>query len=268
MPELPEVETVVRTLEKQIAGEEILAVDVRYAKIVEDDPKAFSRRLKGRHFLGFERRGKYLIFRLEDVTLAVHLRMEGKFFIQMPEEPFDRHVHVIFSLGSGRQLRYHDTRQFGRMKLYPKDLDLSDFHDLGPEPFAEAFDAAYLYAAAHRRNTPLKTMLLDQSVVAGVGNIYADEICFAVGLRPGMSCRRLTKPQCQRIVEETRSILHRAIQAGGTTIRSYTSSLGVTGLFQLETNIHARTHCARCGQEAKIKRIVGRSSYYCPSCQK
>ena len=268
MPELPEVETVLRTLETQIGGEEIVSVIVRYPKIVEADPDEFAKRLCGRHFLGFQRRGKYLLFQMEDVTLVSHLRMEGKYYILSREDPVDRHTHVIFQLGSGRELRYHDTRKFGRMELWPKEFDLNGFHGLGPEPFADAFSAGYLYHIAHERRVPVKTLLLDQSVVAGIGNIYADEICFAVGLRPGMSARRLTKPQCERIVNETRRILNLAIQAGGTTIRSYTSSLGVTGLFQLDCMVHARKTCSKCGENTKIKTIGGRTSYYCPCCQK
>ena len=268
MPELPEVETVLRTLEKQIGGEEITGVRTLYPKMIDRNPEDFEAALLHRHFLRFERRGKYLVFRMEDVTLVSHLRMEGKYYIQEPEEPYDRHVHVIFSLGSGRELRYHDTRKFGRMELYGPDLDLSSFHDLGPEPFSDDFSVPYLYGIAHTRHVPIKTLLLDQSVVAGIGNIYADEICFGAGLRPGIACSRLTRPQCERIINVTHSVLARAIQAGGTTIRSYTSSLGVTGLFQLECNVHAQKTCSVCGQKTRIKTIGGRTSYYCPVCQK
>ena len=268
MPELPEVETVVRTLESQIEGREITDVIVRYAKTVEGDPDAFRNALIHQHFNDFARRGKYLLFYMDDVILCVHLRMEGKFWLQKPDEPLNRHMHVLFDLDDGMQLRYHDTRKFGRMQILPLDTDFSSFHDLGPEPFDEAFDADYVHAYRIRKNVPLKTLLLDQHFVAGIGNIYADEILAACGLRPGRSCQRITRADEQHIVEETRRILTMAIAAGGTTIRSYTSSLGITGMFQTECTVHTMKTCKRCGNKIHMKRIGGRSSYYCPHCQK
>ncbi len=269
MPELPEVETVLRTLEQQIKGEPILDVEVRLPKMIDRSIPEFREALIGRHFLRFDRRGKYLLFGMEDKILVSHLRMEGKYWLKETGDPADRHTHVIFTLSNGRSLRYHDTRKFGTMELRDYPLDLHSFHGLGPEPFnEEEFTPDYLYAVMKSRNTPLKTILLDQSVVAGIGNIYADEICFACGLRPRMNCRRISKPKCAQIIAETRRILQEAIAAGGTTIRSYTSSLGVTGLFQLECMVHAQKTCRVCGGEVKIVRVGGRSSYYCPHCQR
>ena len=268
MPELPEVETVLRTLEREIRGKGIESVEVRYPNIIAGNPADFQEALKGQHFLDFRRRGKYLLFGMEDVTLVSHLRMEGKYFILPEDVRPDRHTHVIFRLDDGMTLRYHDTRKFGRMELFPKEIDLTHFHGLGPEPFSEEFSPSYIYACAHKRNVPVKSLLLDQSFAAGIGNIYADEICFASSIRPGRSSRRLTFAMCEAIHENTRRILRDAIYAGGTTIRSYTSSLGVTGLFQLECMVHTKAVCSKCGQKIKIKRIGGRSSYYCPHCQK
>lgn len=268
MPELPEVETVLRTLETQIKGEEITYVKVLLPKMIDRPIPTFCDALTGRHFLTFERRGKYLLFGLEDVILVSHLRMEGKYWLKQAEDPIDRHTHMIFGLTNGRELRYHDTRKFGTMELCNPDTDRSTFHGLGPEPFDEAYNGEYLHRVMKQRNTALKSILLDQSVVAGIGNIYADEICFACGLRPRMNCRRISGPMCQKITDETRRILREAIRAGGTTIRSYTSSLGVTGLFQLECMVHAQKTCRECGGEIRIVRVGGRSSYYCPHCQK
>jgi formamidopyrimidine-DNA glycosylase len=268
MPELPEVETVVRTLEKQIAGEEIQKVTVRWPKVVEGmDPETFCRRLQGRHFLRFNRRGKYLLLGLEDSILIVHLRMEGKFYLMPDDEPLTRHMHVIFQLDGRRQLRYHDTRKFGRMTLVPPDTDFTHFHNLGPEPFDDAFNAAYMHAWKKGRKEPIKSLLLDQSFVAGIGNIYADEILAACHIRPGRSCARLTRREEEAIVANTRFILREAIRLGGTTIRSYTSSLGVTGRFQSECAVHGQKVCPVCGTAIKVKWIGGRSSYYCPHCQ-
>ncbi|MBR2759788.1 MAG: DNA-formamidopyrimidine glycosylase [Solobacterium sp.] len=268
MPELPEVETVLRTLEDRIQGRGIEKVEVIYPKIVECDPKAFCDALTGRHFLEFRRRGKYLLFGTEDVILVSHLRMEGKYYILPKEEPYDRHTHVVFHLDDGSTLRYHDTRKFGRMELLAPDIDLRTFHDLGPEPFSEEFSGDYVYREAKRRHVPIKSLLLDQSFAAGIGNIYADEICYACSLRPGRSSQRLRHADCDAIAEHTKRILAAAVRAGGTTIRSYTSSLGVTGLFQLECMVHTKSVCPHCGGQIKIKRIGGRSSYYCPHCQR
>lgn len=268
MPELPEVETVVRTLERQIHDCQITRVTIRYPKMIEDDPVYFCSRLTGQHFRKFGRRGKYLIFTMDDVILVSHLRMEGKFYLQKPEESLDRHMHVLFDLDDGRQLRYNDTRKFGRMKLYPYDTDFTHFHDLGPEPFWNSFNADYVHAYRKGRKEPLKSLLLDQRFVAGIGNIYADEILAACGLRPGRSCARITRKDEENIVANTRRIMKAAIAAGGTTIRSYTSSLGVTGRFQTECTVHMQKVCPRCGGPVKVKYIGGRSSYYCPHCQK
>ena len=268
MPELPEVETVLRTLESRIASLEITGITVRWPKVIIGDQEEFCSQLMHQHFNGFMRRGKYLLFVMDDCILESHLRMEGKYYIQKPEEPLQKHVHICFDLSDGNQLRYHDTRKFGRMQILPLDTDLSSFHDLGPEPFDEAFNPAYIHDYRKKRNTPMKSLLLDQNFTAGIGNIYADEILFACGIRPGRSCRRITRNDEEHLVKETRRILQKAIAAGGTTIRSYTSSLGVTGLFQLDCMVHTMKTCKVCGSDIKVKRIGGRSSYYCPVCQK
>ena len=268
MPELPEVETVLRTLEAQIKDLEILDVTVRYAKTVLCDPEEFRMALVHRHFRTFRRRGKYLIFGMDDILLVSHLRMEGKYYLQKPEEPMQKHTHVVFLLSNGMQLRYHDTRKFGRMELMPPDTDLDTFHGLGPEPFSDAFSPGYIRDKVRGRSVPVKTLLLDQTFVAGIGNIYADEILAACGIRPGRSCSRLRQKDMENIVTETRRILRDAIAAGGTTIRSYTSSLGVTGRFFLSCSVHEKEICGICGNRIRMKRIGGRSSYYCPVCQK
>ncbi len=268
MPELPEVETVVRTLEHQIRDAEIESVDVRWAKVIEGmDPAAFCSRLAGQHFRTFSRRGKYLLFGMDDCYLIVHLRMEGKFYVDS-KSPLNRHMHVIFHLKDGRQLRYHDTRKFGRMKIVPLDTDFTHFHELGPEPFDPSFTPEYMHEWKRARTEPIKSLLLDQSFVAGIGNIYADEILAASHIRPGRSCARLSRKEEAAIVENTKTILAEAIAAGGTTIRSYTSSLGVTGRFQLYCSVHDQKTCRVCGSPIKVKKIGGRSSYYCPNCQK
>lgn len=269
MPELPEVQTVVSTLEHQIKDLEIVDIKVLYEPIVQDASK-FKTSLLHQHFRVFLRRGKYLIFKMDDCYFVSHLRMEGKFFIQDPSEPITKHMHVILTLSNGKELRYHDTRKFGRMEIYPLTLDLDMFHDLGVEPLSDKFDFNYLYPILKKSHHALKQDLLDQHIIAGIGNIYADEICFYAKVDPRKRSNKLTKKQVNDIVLGTKEILENAIRAGGTTIRSYTSSLGVTGRFQLQCKVHQRKdeECYVC--HSKIKKIVvaSRGTYYCPKCQK
>ena len=268
MPELPEVQTVLDTLENRIRGRRITDIRILYQPIVSCPEEEFRNRLIGSSFCAFRRRGKYLLFEMEDVTLVCHLRMEGKFFILDESVPIGKHDHVIFYLDDGKQLRYNDVRKFGRMELIEKDEDYRCFKDLGPEPFSEEFNADYCRRYLENRKLPIKQVLLDQSFVAGIGNIYANEILSAIHLDPRTSARRVGRKKLDELVCQTRDILNRAIEAGGTTIRSYTSSLGVTGRFQLDLHVHGLKTCPYCGSEIKTIFIGGRGTYYCPKCQK
>ena len=270
MPELPEVETVVRTLETLICNRKIEKITIRYPRIIQMDPDEFVSRLTNQHFRLFSRRGKYLILTMDSVILAIHLRMEGKFYVQRPEEPLSRHVHVIFDLDDGMQLRYHDTRKFGTMELLEPDADLSGFHQLGPEPFSDEFNEEYCRQWLKKHKLPIKQCLLDQSFVAGIGNIYANEVCFALRVDPRKRSDLLTRAQIRALPEIVRQILSLAIEAGGSTIRSYTSSLGVTGRFQLQIQVHGREGqpCPLCGTEIRKITVGQRGTYYCPHCQK
>ncbi|MBR2578396.1 MAG: DNA-formamidopyrimidine glycosylase [Erysipelotrichaceae bacterium] len=268
MPELPEVETVLRTLEDKIKDARIDGIDVLYAPIVEGDVRTFRKKLIGQHFRSFDRRGKFLIFGMDDITLVSHLRMEGKYYILGKDDPIDKHTHVIFHLHDGRQLRYHDVRKFGRMELIPKADDYSVFKELGPEPFSRGFSFKYCKEYLKGKKKPVKEVLLDQSFVAGIGNIYADEILWDIRVNPLRSAEKLSDEEIRDLIAATCKILKKAIQAGGTTIRSYTSSLGVSGRFQLSLNCHTVHTCKRCGREISKIRVGGRGTYYCPSCQK
>lgn len=272
MPELPEVETVLRTLETQIKDLEILDVEVLWDNIIVNQNAEFIKQIQGQHFREFQRRGKYLLFVLDESMLIVHLRMEGKFYLLDPSIPRDKHTHVILHLSDGREMRYHDVRKFGKMALYPlrKDFDYPMLANIGYDAFDERLSAEELYQKWHKRSGCLKQMLLNQRFLAGIGNIYADEICFSCGLHPSTPVTHLNRADFDRILVETRRILRGAIKAGGTTIRSYTSSLGVTGLFQLELKVHQRSgkSCPVCGQEIIKMKVGGRGTYVCVKCQK
>ena len=268
MPELPEVETVLRTLQAHISGAVIREVKVFYAKTIEGSAEEFAERLKGQSFRTFERRGKYLLFGMDDVLLVSHLRMEGRYRILNHGDVKPKHTHVVLELEDGRDLCYIDSRKFGRMVLADRNTDLRSFHGLGPEPFWDEFSQEYIHRVVRSRRVPLKSLLLDQSFCAGIGNIYADEILSACRLRPGRSCQRITRADELHIAEETRRILSEAIRQGGTTVHSFSPEEGVTGLFQLSCVVHGKKTCGRCGAEVRVRRIGGRSSYYCPVCQK
>lgn len=272
MPEGPEVEVVVRTLEKQIKNAKITNVQIRYPKLIEKDSYPFEK-IKGQTLLKFDRIGKYLIFTLNSYQWVCHLRMEGKFYIYDQLSSDVKHIHLIFSLDDGRQLCYHDTRKFGRMGLYPiqKDLyELPPLHHVGYDFTNPRLTSVYLYQALHHSKRALKAALLDQSIIAGIGNIYADEICFACQLDPRSRCMKISKKDCDNIIYYTRSILAKAIESGGTTIRDYTSSLGVTGRFQLHLQVHGRAGkaCLRCGHTIEKIKVAQRGTYVCHHCQK
>lgn len=268
MPELPEVQTVLDTLETKIKNRKIIDIKIRYSPIVDCPNSKFKKALIGQHFRNFKRRGKYLLFEMDDITLVSHLRMEGKYFILDEKTPLSKHDHVLFYLDNGKQLRYNDVRKFGRMELIKKDNDYLQFKKLGPEPFSKYFNLKYCKEYLKDKKKPIKEVLLDQSFVAGIGNIYADEILFAMKVNPKTAANKLTDQNIKDLISNTKRILKRAIKAGGTTIRSYTSSLGVTGRFQLKLNVHTMNKCKVCGKDIKKNVVGGRGTYYCPKCQK
>ena len=270
MPELPEVETVVRTLENLIKGRKIVNVNILHSNIISMDDDKFCEIVINQTFRDFKRRGKYILFELDYVTLVSHLRMEGKYFYQSKEDEIGKHTHVIFDLDNGMQLRYDDVRKFGRMELIELQPDYRVFKKLGPEPFDDVFNLQYIKKYISKSNKNLKIMLLDQSFVAGIGNIYADEICFRSKLLPQTLLSHISDEKWKIIIEETRNVLNEAILNGGSTIRSYTSSLGVNGLFQLKIDVYGRANekCHRCDEKIVKIKLNQRGTHYCPNCQK
>ncbi|MBE6145540.1 MAG: DNA-formamidopyrimidine glycosylase [Firmicutes bacterium] len=272
MPEIAEVETVRQTLRKRILRKKIKNVNVLYERMIESDIQAFKKELIGLEFSDILRKGKWLLFEIGDYYLCSHLRMEGKYFIKDSSEEINKHEHVIFTFEDNTDLRYHDTRKFGRMNLVlKKDIDtVEGVRKQGIEPIDETLSKEYLYDNFKKRRLPMKTLLLDQTIISGLGNIYADEVLFAAKINPLKVGSDITLDECQRIVDSSKKIIEEAIKCGGTTIKSYTSSLGVTGRFQQNLMAHKRENeeCKNCS--TIIKRIVvgGRSTYYCENCQK
>lgn len=276
MPELPEVETVRRTLETKIIDEEIVNVDIFYLPVIENvDSVEFKNSLINEKIKEIKRYGKYLIFVLEHVSIISHLRMEGKFFLKNKDEEKDIHEHVIFTFKSGLTLRYHDTRKFGKMALvnttnFKEIMEYKALKKLGPEANSDFLTVDYLYSKLVNKKDPIKTALLNQEILAGIGNIYADEVCFLSRLHPLIPCNKLTIEDVENIVKYSKYVLAGAIKAGGTTIRSYTSSLGVTGRFQLELHVHTKENepCEVCGRKIQKIFVGGRGTYFCDVCQK
>lgn len=274
MPELPEVETVAATLRHQLQGVEIQHVSVLWDNIIaEGSVEEFKKRLVGQSFQDFHRHGKYIIFELNNYFLVSHLRMEGKYFYDEEENiPHSNHNHIFFRLANGKVLVYHDVRKFGKLYLYDKSIPILErkaFKNSGIDAMDPKLDGMYLYHELEGKSKVLKAMLLDQNIIAGIGNIYADEICFLLHLYPGTYIANYSIPLCDDIIEATRIVLSKAIAEGGTTIRSYTSSLGISGRFQLYLNVHMREHqaCHICQSEIVKVKVVGRGTYFCPVCQ-
>lgn len=272
MPEIAEVETVRNTLKKQILHKKIKDVKILYGKMIESNLNTFKSDLIGDEFIDIKRRGKWLIFELRNHYLLSHLRMEGKFFLKKSDEEIAKHEHIIISFLDGTDLRYHDTRKFGRMNLINKeDLEKTEcIQKQGLEPGDKALTAEYLINKFKNKKLPIKTVLLDQTIISGLGNIYANEVLFYARINPLKEAGKLNINECNLICEGASKIIHEAIKMGGTTIKSYTSSLGVTGRFQQKLKVHKKEgeECPVCKNKIVKIKIGGRSTYYCPNCQK
>ncbi len=273
MPELPEVETVKETLKLKLIGKKIKDVKVYYDGIIAyPEVKEFSKQIKNLPIKDIKRRGKWLMFDLDKYYLLSHLRMEGKYFFKNKEDKLDNHEHVVFTLDDDEELRYRDTRKFGKMYLIKKEdiNSIGPIKDLGLEPWDDSLTKEYLRDKYKNKKLPIKTVLLDQSIIVGIGNIYADEILFLSKLNPLIKCCDLNDNDLENIIKYTKEVLEKAIKLGGTTIRTYTSVDGVHGRFQNELLIHGKDKdvCPNCGQPVKKIRVGGRGTYYCINCQK
>lgn len=273
MPELPEVETVRKSLQRKLQGKTIVSAQVYWDRIIEfPGVSDFVTEVAGQTIIDMKRRGKWLLFELNDYYLLSHLRMEGKYFFRQPEEKRTRHQHVVFALDDGQELRYQDTRKFGKMHLIPKEIayESEPLCQLGPEPDSSELTVFYLKEKLKKKTIPIKTALLDQTIVVGIGNIYVNEVLFLSQISPLRRANEVTEDELQTIIDQTRIVLKQAIDAGGTTIRSYTPEEGVTGLFQQELYVHTKEGepCPNCGTPILKIQVNGRGTYYCPVCQK
>ena len=272
MPELPEVETVKETLKKQVLNRIIKDVNIYYENIIEYPTSTeFKKQIINQKINDIKRRGKWLMFELDDYFLLSHLRMEGRYFIRNKNDEILKHEHISFVLDNDLELRYLDTRKFGRMHLIKKDeiLNRKPLNELGLEPWDKELTCFYLKEKYKGKKLPIKTVILDQSIIVGIGNIYADEILFLSRINPLKKANELEQKELEAIIKNTKLTLEKAIKAGGTTIRSYESSEGVHGRFQQELLVHNKEHecCPECNESIIKIRVGGRGTYYCPECQ-
>lgn len=273
MPEKPEVITVSKALEKKILNKNITDVQIYWDNIIaKPETDVFKKKIREENIKKITTRGKFIVIELSNYYLLIHLRMEGKFTFRKKGEERNKHEHIIFALDDEIELRYHDVRKFGKMYLVEKEKLYTDtpLKDLGLEFDSPALTSKYLLDKFKSKNKYIKTVLLDQSIIAGIGNIYDDEILFRSGINPYKKAKELNEKDCDRLVQNTRIILKKAINLGGTTIKSFTSEEGIHGRFQNELLVHGKKkeECPNCHSQIKKEQIDGRGTYFCEICQK
>jgi len=279
VPELPEVETVRRDLDATIPGRLVVSVSVTGRRSVRrQSADAFAGELLGRTCTGTARRGKYLLLVLDNgAVLVVHLRMSGQLLLdaQGADTPLVMHTHVVLDLDDGRQLRFVDPRTFGEMWVATDTDDRGvpvELAGLGIDPLIDDLTATQLSQLLTVRRTSMKAFLLDQRILAGIGNMYADEICFRAHLRPDRRTDSLDRDDSDQLYEAVMSVLSRAVELRGSTLRDarYRDLYGAHGDFQREHAVYARAGqpCPRCGGEVVRSVVAGRGAHFCPGCQR
>jgi formamidopyrimidine-DNA glycosylase len=271
MPELPEVETTRRGVAPRVVGRRVTALRVYDRRLRWPVPDDLEKRIVGHTITAIDRRSKYLLLRLGDGALLVHLGMTGSLRVFRPPPARATHDHVDIEFDDGTVLRYRDPRRFGAMLWAPHPAqDHPLLRDLGPEPWDPAFDADYLWRLTRSRSAAIKLVLMDNHVVVGVGNIYANESLFRAGIRPATPAARVSRPRFARLVAAVRSVLTEAIAKGGSTLRDYVDAQGEPGYFQLDYFVYGRKGdpCRVCATPIRMKRLGARASFYCPACQR
>ncbi len=272
MPELPEVETVRRGLEQHLCGVCITSVKVYRRDLRLPVTKGLEKNVRGKPIARIDRRAKYLLIHLDqDEVLVVHLGMSGRLVLRSAgRSAHQTHDHVLFALDNGQEMVFNDPRRFG-LVVRMKEEELAQhalFRALGPEPLSEAFSSEYLAAALASRSTPIKVALMDQSLVVGVGNIYASEALFRVGIHPQTPAKDCLA-KVAVLVQAIREVLLAAIASGGSTLRNYAKASGESGYFQHEFKVYGREGeaCFSCADRVLRITQAGRSSFFCPTCQ-
>jgi len=273
MPELPEVETIRRTLEQHVQGVWIKDVQIYYSSVVKGwEGQEFADVVKGRQITSIERRGKYLLINLDQSwSILAHMRMTGRLIYYPAQYQVAKHTHVVFKLDSG-ELHFADTRKFGRLQLVPTEhkLEHPSLLKLGPEPLEAEFTPEVLGQSLSRKKVNIKAFLLDQTMVAGLGNIYVDEALFRAGILPERGTQTLTEVEVGKLYSSMRQVLWAGIEAQGTSFRDYRDANGEKGSFQVALQVYGRGQepCQICGKILERKKLAGRTTVFCTNCQK
>lgn len=270
MPELPEVETTLRGLAPALVGRTVREVHIYQPKLRWPVPPTLPELLKGQTIRRLRRRAKYLLVEFDHGTLILHLGMSGNLRIVDARTPLKKHDHFDLVLDNGNSMRLHDPRRFGAVLWHEGDVaEHPLLASLGPEPLGDDFNEDTLYVATRNKSAAIKLVIMDQRIVVGVGNIYANEALFRAGIQPQLPAGKLSRPRCERLTAEIRATLNAAIAKGGSTLRDYVSSDGSPGYFQQDYWVYGRAGeaCRRCGKIIKLLRLGQRASFYCPHCQ-
>lgn len=270
MPELPEVETIRRSLLPKVVGARIRQVEVRERRFRQTVQADLESRLKGRTVDRIDRRGKYLLFELDDSQcLLLHLGMSGSLELRTASQALEPHDHVRWLLDGGGALVFNDPRRFGLLRLAAR-TELRELDNVGPDPLTDGWSAAQMRAMVRGRRRPIKNLLMDQRLIGGIGNIYASEILHQAAIRPTRQARKLRRIEIDELVKATVAVLNRAVSLGGSSINDYVDGEGRPGSFQNHFAVYDRAGepCRRCG--GVIRRSVqgGRASFHCPGCQR
>ncbi|NOX70176.1 MAG: bifunctional DNA-formamidopyrimidine glycosylase/DNA-(apurinic or apyrimidinic site) lyase [Gammaproteobacteria bacterium] len=270
MPELPEVETSRRGIAPWIEQQRIMSITVRERRLRWPIPDALENNLTGQVVNGIRRRAKYLLFETDNGTAILHLGMSGSVRIIDPDEPAGKHDHVDILFGNGKALRFRDPRRFGSL-LWTDDIETHPLLcNLGPEPLDDIFDGSYLWQEAQGRRVAIKPFIMNAKVVVGVGNIYASECLFIAGIHPKRRAGRISKVRMLALASAIKTVLQRAIEAGGTTLRDFHGGDGEPGYFQQQLDVYGRAGepCRRCDHDLSMVVLGQRSTFYCKRCQR
>lgn len=271
MPELPEVETARQGIAPHLTGQAVIRVVVRESRLRWPVPGELADRLSGQVIQAVQRRAKYLLLRTEAGSVLLHLGMSGSLRLLPVGTAPRKHDHVDIELASGYCLRFNDPRRFGAL-LWTDDPPEQHplLRHLGPEPLSEEFTAGHLHAAARHRRAPVKSFIMDNRIVVGVGNIYANEALFMAGIHPLRAAGRISRNRYEVLADSIRQVLTEAIRQGGTTLRDFVGSAGEPGYFAQYLKVYGRHRlpCPECGEPIKLHRLSQRATYYCPHCQR
>ncbi len=270
MPELPEVEVTRRGIHTHLTGASITQAQIRHSVLRWPVPDDLATLLPGQQICAVNRRAKYLLFACSKGTLIVHLGMSGSLRVLPASTPPLRHDHFDLQMDNGAMLRFRDPRRFGAILWWDDDIHQHPLlQKLGPEPLSADFDGQFLQAKIHGRNASIKEVLMNQHIVVGVGNIYANEALFHAGISPLAAAGSLSRAQCERLAEAVKATLLRAIEAGGSSLRDFTDCEGNPGYFQQQYWVYGRADqpCRQCGTQVSKTRQGQRSTFFCAQCQ-